>query len=181
MTLYTGRGDEGETDVSGQRVRKDHYRVEAVGAVDELNAALGVVISLPLEGEGASLLTEIQNDLFTVGAELGLPPGVQRPKKSVSLPPEAMAKLERGIERIQADVGPQRAFVLPRGSREAALLHYARTVARRVERRVVALASRETVNPVILSYLNRLSSLLHAMALKANKDAGVVERNPTYP
>ncbi|MEE9236541.1 MAG: cob(I)yrinic acid a,c-diamide adenosyltransferase [Thermoplasmata archaeon] len=182
MTPYTGRGDKGETDLmGGPRVSKDHYRVEAIGEVDELNAALGVVVALLPQGEISEFLTDVQNDLFTVGAELSLPPESRPVKEFTPLPEERVEKLERAVGAIDTEVEPRRVFVLPGGSREAALLHYARAVTRRAERRVVALAQRETVNPAVLSYLNRLSSLLFAMALKVNRDEGVEEKNPTYP
>ncbi len=180
MTLYTGRGDEGETDLlGGKRVRKDDLRIEAVGAVDELNAALGLVTSFLGRGEALEILEEVQNRLFTVGAEIGQGPG--KALRSYSpLAEAAVAVLEEAIDRLETRVGEQRAFVLPGGSREAALLHYARAVTRRAERKVVALASKEELNPQILRYLNRLSSLLHALALHANVEAGVEERHPSY-
>ncbi|MFQ5837725.1 MAG: cob(I)yrinic acid a,c-diamide adenosyltransferase [Thermoplasmata archaeon] len=181
MSLYTGRGDQGETDLmGGPRVRKDHYRIEAIGAVDELNSALGLAISFLPSGEASEFLVEIQNDLFTIGAELSLSEEDRPVKAFTPLAAERVGRLEKTIGGIEEDVGPQKAFVLPGGSQQAAFLHFARAVARRTERRVVALGSRSHVNPQILRYLNRLSSLLHAMALKANRDAGVEERNPTY-
>lgn len=167
--------------MGGPRVRKDHRRIEAIGGVDELNAALGIAVTFLHEGEMRGLLIGVQNDLFTVGAELSLPEG-GRPRKALTpLNEDRIAALEEAIDTMGAELGDQHAFVLPGGSKEAALLHYTRAVARRAERRIVALASQEPVNPTILGYLNRLSSLLYAMALKANKDAGVEERNPTYP
>ncbi len=180
MTLYTGRGDEGETDLlGGKRVRKDHLRIEATGAVDELNAALGIVTSFLHRGEAMEVLEEVQNRLFTVGAEI-----VQESGKTISafapLSEAAVEGLEKATDSFEKSVGNQRAFVIPGGSREASLLHYTRAVARRAERRVVALASKEELNPQILRYLNRLSSLLHALALHANVEAGVEERHPSY-
>lgn len=182
MSLFTGQGDAGETDLmGGPRVRKDHPRVVAMGQVDELNAILGVVGALLPQGKATDVLLRVQNDLFTVGAELSLPPGGKPVKAFASLQEGRVGWIEEVLRSIDEVVGPQKAFVLPGGSREASLLHYARAVARRAERKVVALSVQERVNPVILRYLNRLSSLLHALALQANVDAGVEERHPSYP
>ncbi len=182
MALYTGRGDKGETDLmGGPRVRKDHPRVVALGEVDELNAALGVVIASLGEGEIADLLLKVQNDLFTVGAELSLSPEGRPVKRFNPLQPSRVGWLEDAIDRLAKEIGPQRAFVLPGGIEGAAFLHFARSVCRRVERRLVSLSSEQSLNPQVLRYVNRLSSLLYAFALKVNKDAGVEERNPTYP
>ncbi|MDX1534219.1 MAG: cob(I)yrinic acid a,c-diamide adenosyltransferase, partial [Thermoplasmata archaeon] len=174
MPLYTGRGDEGETDLLGARVPKTHERIEALGALDELNAALGVALALLPEGPDGEGLAAVQNDLFVVGAELATAP--EQPRGLASpLAGSRVAALEEAIERMEAELEPQKAFVLPGGSRGAAVLHYARAVARRAERRVVALDLTEAINPKILRYLNRLSTLLHAMALLANQKAGVEE------
>lgn len=166
--------------MGGPRVRKDHYRIEAMGEVDELNSTLGVAMAFLPEGYEASLLAEVQNDLFTIGAELSLPPEGRQVRPFEPLAEERVGRLEEVIRDMESVIGPQRAFVLPGGSQAGAMLHLARSVARRAERRVVALNAREPVNRQILRYLNRLSSLLHAMALKVNRDAGVAERNPTY-
>ncbi len=181
MPLFTGRGDRGETDLMGPRVRKDDLRVEAMGEVDELNAILGVVGAFLPPGEATEILLQVQNDLFTVGAELSLPPKGRRVKAFNPLAEERVGALEEALRRADEAAGPQNAFVLPGGSREAALLHYARAVARRAERRVVALSGREKVSPTIMRYLNRLSSLLHGLALQANVEAGKEERRPSYP
>ncbi|MFQ5986548.1 MAG: cob(I)yrinic acid a,c-diamide adenosyltransferase [Thermoplasmata archaeon] len=179
MPLFTGRGDEGETDLLGKRVSKDHYRIEVLGALDELNAALGVAYAAFGEDASAPLLQEAQNDLFTIGAELAVASG-DNLEVAPPLTGERVAALEAEIVGLEAKVGPQRAFVLPGGAPAAAHLHHARAIARRAERRTVALASEEDVNPEVLRYLNRLSSLLHAMALWANQRAGVEERHPRY-
>ncbi len=180
MTLYTRRGDEGDTDLlGGERVRKDHLRIEALGALDELNAALGVAMSFLESVEVIGVLERVQDTLFTVGAEIGTQPG----KSLGSFTPLSAAtvkEVERKTDELERKVGKQRAFVLPGGSQGAAMLHFARAVARRAEREVVKLDSQEKANPEILRYLNRLSSLLHALALHANAEAGVEERNPSY-
>lgn len=159
---------------------KDHRRIEVLGAIDELNAALGLALVSLSAGPDADLLGAAQNDLFTLGAELAMAPGLRSKKPAPPLGNERVAALEEAITRLDQEVGPQRAFVLPGGSTAAAHLHQARAVARRAERRTVTLASEEEVNPTILRYLNRLSSLLHAMALRANQEAGVDEVHPSY-
>ncbi|MFQ6012215.1 MAG: cob(I)yrinic acid a,c-diamide adenosyltransferase [Thermoplasmata archaeon] len=180
MPLFTGRGDEGETDLLGSRVSKDHHRIEVLGTLDELNAVLGLALTALPAGPDARLLDEVQNDLFTMGAELAVAPAGESPPLASPLDSRRVRVLETGIARLEGEIGPQKAFVLPGGSPAAARLHHARAVVRRAERRAVALASREEVNPEILRYLNRLSSLLHAMALGANQEAGVEERRPSY-
>lgn len=182
MPLFTGRGDAGETDLmGGTRVSKDHARIEALGVVDELNSLLGAVLAFLDAEEGRPLLSEVQNTLFSLGAELSLPVNT-RPSATFSpIAPEQVHALERAISDLEKRVGPQRAFVLPGGTPGAALLHVARAVARRAERRVVALAAQEDLNPEVVRYLNRLSSLLHALALRANQEGGIPERHPTYP
>ncbi|MFQ5908201.1 MAG: cob(I)yrinic acid a,c-diamide adenosyltransferase [Thermoplasmata archaeon] len=179
MPLFTGRGDGGETDLLGSRVPKDHRRIEVLGALDELNAALGVALASQPDAPGSPLLEEVQNDLFIVGAELAMAPGESR-RLAPPLERRRVDALEEAIRRLEGDIGPQKAFVLPGGTLEAAHLHFARAVVRRAERRVVSLAAEEEVNTEVLRYLNRLSTLLHALALRANQEAGVAERQPSY-
>ncbi|MFQ5919205.1 MAG: cob(I)yrinic acid a,c-diamide adenosyltransferase [Thermoplasmata archaeon] len=163
----------------GGRVSKTHRRIEALGALDELNAALGVALAAIAEGAQADLLERVQNDLFTVGAELATAP--EQPRGlAPPLGHDRVQDLEEAIADLETKLDPQKAFVLPGGSQAAAHLHYARAVSRRAERRVVALDSEEAVNPETLRYLNRLSTLLHALALWANREAQVEERHPRY-
>jgi len=175
MRIYTKTGDRGETGLlGGVRVPKSHRRVEAYGAVDELNAFLGLVRAT-LDGEIGGLLAEIQRDLFTIGAQLA---DVRREGKRSAredLPEERIAHLEAVIDRYEETLPPLRAFILPGGTREGALLHLVRTVCRRAERRIVALDREEQVSPVILAYLNRLSDLLFVLARAVNRQAGVEE------
>ncbi len=177
---YTGKGDAGETSLTGARVMKDHLRVEALGAVDELNAALGVAMAHVTSAGRRRTLEEVQNVLFTLGAELSASGG-EAPKADLPrIEEDHVGSLEAAIEGLR--VAPLESFVLPRGSEAAAQLHLARAVARRAERRVVALAGApgEVVRPPVLQYLNRLSTLLFTMALRENEAAGVEERPPTY-
>ena len=171
--LYTRTGDTGQTALfGGGRVAKDHPRVEAYGAVDELNSTLGVAISaLPdRSGRVAAALQSVQNELFNLGSELASETGRKAEAGRLFLAPEAkIAALERLIDEYDARVPPLRTFILPSGSQAGALLHLARTVCRRAERAVVRLAREEPVNPAILTYLNRLSDLLFVLARYVNK------------
>lgn len=172
MWLYTKRGDSGMTDLIGARVRKSHPRVDAYGAVDELNAVLGMVRSVLDDKQLASKVERIQRDLFALGAELATSPNTPPPLK---LSYARLKALERQIDSFQAEVPTPRHFVLPGGSLAAALVHLARTVCRRAERRVVALAEQEPVRPLVVKYLNRLSDWLFAFALVVNKRRGEAE------
>jgi cob(I)alamin adenosyltransferase len=155
-------------------VPKDHARVAAYGAVDELNAALGVALAHPLDADARAELDHIQGDLFTVGAELATPPG----RESASLPrvPEAWAgRLETWIDRHEESLPPLRTFILPGGTPAAAALHLARAVCRRAEREVVHLGHAEPVGGPLLRYLNRLSDYLFVLARAVNTRAGVAD------
>jgi cob(I)alamin adenosyltransferase len=172
--IYTKTGDQGETSLGdGTRVVKDHPRVAAYGDVDELNAVLGLLrASLPANGgeEEAALLRDIQNDLFDVGADLCVPlsaPPTEDARLRVRA--EQAVRLERAIDRFNAELAPLTSFILPGGSLAAAWCHLARTVCRRAERSVVALGRREPLNPQIVIYLNRLSDLLFVLARVFNR------------
>ena len=162
----------------GGRLAKDHPRVEAYGTVDELNSTLGVAISfLPARGEIAKALGSVQNELFNVGSELASgTEGKAAEAARLFVNAEAkIASLERLIDQYDAKVPPLRTFILPSGTQAGAMLHLCRTVCRRAERAVVTLAHDELVNPVILSYLNRLSDLLFVLARYVNRAAGKPE------
>ena len=180
--IYTKTGDNGTTGlIGGKRVPKDSMRIETCGTVDELNAMLGVVRSCGLDEEAEGTLLRIQDQLFTLSANLALPEEANRARfKIPPLTGEHVAALEKDIDRIQASMGPLRQFVLPAGSKIAALLHLARTVARRAERRCVSLAEKEPVPQEILRYLNRLSDLLFVLARRTNILAGRSETNPGF-
>ena len=174
--IYTKTGDRGTTALGdGRRVAKDHPRIEAYGTVDELNSVLGLAISSGLDAEAAALLRRIQNDLFDLGADLCVPErraGRKTPARApLRVGAAHVGPLEQAIDRFNAALHPLRSFILPGGGTASSWLHLARTVCRRAERRVVALARREKVNPDAIIYLNRLSDLLFVMARRAN-DAG---------
>ncbi|MEM2908694.1 MAG: cob(I)yrinic acid a,c-diamide adenosyltransferase [Candidatus Bilamarchaeaceae archaeon] len=163
MPIYTKIGDKGDTiTLSGKKVRKDDPQVEAYGCVDELNAAIGVVIAFTDDNELREILIDVQKDLFIVGAELAI-------GSTKKLTPAKTEKLEKIIDKIEPQLPYLANFVIPGGSKTAALLHLARTISRRVERRVVAAARTAKINPEILKYLNRLSDLLFVLARYANR------------
>jgi cob(I)alamin adenosyltransferase len=184
--IYTRTGDKGLTALgSGRRVSKAHVRIEAFGTVDEANAALGVARLHTREPEFAALdamLARIQNELFDVGADLCLPETAKRHGRApLRLLPAQVSRLEGEIDALNAELAPLRSFVLPGGHPAAAHLHLCRTVCRRAERLIVALAARrgETVNPVVLHYMNRLSDHLFVASRWINaKTAGDVLWSP---
>ncbi|MBR0683411.1 cob(I)yrinic acid a,c-diamide adenosyltransferase [Roseomonas eburnea] len=165
--ITTRGGDGGETSLGdGRRVRKDALRIEAIGAVDEANAALGLV---RLHGAEDAMLSRIQNELFDVGADLCVP-GEAGARLRVA--DTQSARLEAEIKEMNAALAPLTSFVLPAGSAAAAHAHLARTIVRRAERVVVALAAVEEVNPAVIRYLNRLSDHLFVLSRRFNAAAG---------
>lgn len=178
MKLYTKHGDDGSTGlIGGTRVPKNDPRVAAYGDVDETNAALGVVIAGCNDDETIVMLRHIQAELFVLGSELATPAGEQ-PRFQIG--ESHVKQLERWIDAASAEVAPLRNFVLPGGTATAADLHLARTVCRRAERAVVALAQMQPVGQWAIVYLNRLSDFLFAMARQANKRSSV-EDIPWHP
>ena len=175
MKIYTKTGDAGETSLFDQtRVRKSDARVDAYGEVDELNACLGVARSAVSDADITSLIDELEKDLFALGSRLADPSAriASRVTKAV-IGPANVTKLEEAIDRLETELPPLRAFILPGGSPGGAALHFARTVCRRAERRAVALG--EGVEPILVVYLNRLSDLLFVMARAVNRRAGIAE------
>lgn len=176
MKIYTKTGDAGETGLfAGARVRKDDVRIEAYGTVDELNAALGLARSESLPMEIDQTLERVQSELFSVGAELATP---QPEKHGMALIGDPhVGVLERAIDNLEAGLPPLRNFILPGGSRGGALLHVARGICRRAERRVVTLAGAPgaEISPRIVRYLNRLGDYLFVAARFASVDAGAHE------
>jgi len=174
--IYTRTGDGGETSLfGGGRVPKNHQRVAAYGAVDELNAGVGLaVVTVPTDVL-RSRLQAIQHDLFAVGSALATAPAAEgRTRPTIpDVPMGRVAEMETWMDQAQQALAPLREFVLPGGTPAAAALHLCRTVCRRAEREVVALAATEEVDAGVVQYLNRLSDLLFCMAREANAAAGV--------
>lgn len=174
--IYTKTGDDGETGLfGGPRVAKDDVRIEAYGAVDEVNSFLGLARCEKLSTETDALLAAVQNELFSLGAELATPNPSKHGTELISQ--RQIEALEQAIDKHDAKLAALRTFILPGGTRAAALLHVARTVCRRAERRVVTLrrTNRNTVRTECIVYLNRLSDLLFVLARAANAGAGQVD------
>jgi cob(I)alamin adenosyltransferase len=176
VRIYTKTGDSGQTSLfDNTRVSKADPRVDAYGEVDELNAQLGSVCASGVDADLADEIEKIQKELFAVGARLADPRSriAERVTKA-AIEEKDITRLERLIDTLEAEVPPLRRFILPGGSSSGALLHQARTVCRRVERRIVALGP-QAVEPIVIVYLNRLSDLLFVMARAANHRAGMPE------
>jgi cob(I)alamin adenosyltransferase len=157
--IYTRTGDAGTTGLAdGSRVTKDAPRIEAIGAVDELNSVLGALLAEELPDAVRACLDNVQNDLFDLGGELSVPGHAIMSKAHVE-------RLERALDGFND-------FILPAGARPAALAHVARTVCRRAERRLVSLSRKQKVAPALLAYVNRLSDLLFVLARGLNRVAG---------
>lgn len=158
MKIYTKGGDKGETSLyGGRRISKDDLRIEAYGTIDELNAHVGHLISVLGDGndERIAELLEIQNRLFTVGANLASDPQKEMP--TPDLFESDIEILELAMDAMDATLDPLRAFVLPGGSVANSVAHICRTVARRAERRIISLSNESEVNPLLIKYVNRLS------------------------
>jgi cob(I)alamin adenosyltransferase len=167
--LCTRTGDNGTTGLGdGSRTDKDDPRIEAIGTIDELNSALGLLLSHELPGDLTDRLSRVQHRLFDVGGELCLP-GQPSP---CAVGTEQIEELEAALEELNADLPPLREFILPGGSPAAAACHLARTICRRAERRLVSLGKIENLNPAGIMYLNRLSDLLFVIARQLNRLAG---------
>ena len=161
--IATRTGDDGTTGLGdGSRVAKDHLRVQALGDVDELNSTLGVLLAEPLPGAVRELLVAIQHELFNLGGELSIP-------GSELLSADAVMGLDQALAEHNAALPPLQEFILPAGTRSAALAHVGRTVARRAERAVVALSVADTLRAAPRQYLNRLSDLLFVLARVLNR------------
>ncbi len=174
--IYTKRGDTGLTSLGGgQRVPKDSMRVQAYGAVDELNSQIGVAIASGLCDRLTAVLPGIQNDLFNLGSDLCF---IEEDKVKYALPGisvDRVEKLETLVDEMTGIVGPLENFILPGGSLGAAHLHVARTICRRAERDATTLVGQEPIGEHVLAYLNRLSDALFVMARYENHEQGVAE------
>jgi cob(I)alamin adenosyltransferase len=173
MKLYTKTGDDGTTGLfGGGRIKKTSPRVDAYGTVDETNATIGLARAARQAPAIDAVLTRVQEDLFTLGAELACVPGKEGKMSMALLGDGDVLRLEGAIDEAVATCAPLTSFVLPGGSAQAAALHLARTVCRRAERAVLSIDDAPP-RPQVVMYLNRLSDLLFALARRANAHAGV--------
>jgi cob(I)alamin adenosyltransferase len=164
--IYTRTGDDGSTGLGdGSRIEKNSLRIEAIGTVDELNSAIGILLCNPLPESVQSTLVDIQHTLFDMGGELCIP-------ETTVITDDRVTALEQALDTLNADLPPLKDFILPGGSPAAAACHLARAICRRCERRTHSLSKAEPVNPATIQYLNRLSDLLFVMARHLNKAAG---------
>lgn len=168
--IYTRGGDRGKTSLgSHQRVSKNTPRIEAIGAVDELNAMLGLLMC-ECPKEHLDFLATIQHDLFDVGADLSVTEDLSSPARPLRITPSQVLRLEQRIDALNTQLAPLNSFVLPGGRPASGFCHVARTVARRAERRCVALMEQEPLNPTLIHYLNRLSDYLFVLARVLNSN-----------
>jgi len=184
MKIYTGTGDRGKTSLfSGERVSKDHRRIEAYGDVDELNSILGQLAAElhDLDIDLAAEIFRIQSDLFHIGAWLATTPGADSGRALTAVREANVQELETAIDRMENQLPPLQHFILPGGHRSAAMTHVARAVCRRAERRVIGLFEESTPEALpdsyhrLRVYINRLSDYLFVMARRINQLAGVEE------
>ena len=171
--IYTRGGDAGETSLGdGSRVSKLDGRIHAFGTVDELNAAIGVVLAGDVPGELRPVLERVQNELFDLGADLSVPTHVDG---RLRVEQSMVDRLEEDCDRFNAELPELKSFVLPGGTSAAAALHVARTICRRAERETLSLSHDEPIGELVLPYLNRLSDLLFVMARVENHERGIAE------
>ncbi len=176
MAFYTCSGDNGTTSIIGKcGIEKDDSRIEALGSFDELNAAVGVAATFSTSTDTISLLKAVQDDLHTICAEIAA--AVDNMPKITE---QHVERMEKVIDDAEKYLEPQKSFIIPGGSKEAALLQLARTIARRAERQLVNFSKKEEISPSLLKYANRLSSLFHVMARVENKRQNVAEEKPVY-
>ncbi len=174
--VYTKTGDKGRTSlVGGARVSKTHIRLEAYGTVDELNAQIGLLITYVTDGHDRDFLTNIQNQLFSVGSYLATDQEKTLLHAASQIASDQVEAMEQEIDRIDEQLPPLSAFVLPGGSRGATVCHVCRTVCRRAERRILSLADEVEISSVLLAYVNRLSDYLFVLSRKMNQDEKKIE------
>jgi cob(I)alamin adenosyltransferase len=180
--IYTHTGDDGTTGlIGGKRVSKDSLRIEAYGAVDELNAFLGLARSCAVSERVEAALRRVQDDLFSIGAALAVPEGVNPSDYRVPvIRDELIVQMEKEIDACEAALPPLRRFILPGGTTAGALIHVARAVARRAERCCVSLSRTERLDPGIVKYLNRLSDFCFVVARLVNREGAQPEIHPTF-
>lgn len=172
--IYTRTGDCGQTSlVGGKRVLKNHPRLEAYGTIDELSAHLGLLVTQLTDNNDQTFITSIQQTLFDLSALLATEP--ESSYQSTSLPSIHIATLEHEIDRQQAQLSPLHAFIIPGGSQVAAQAHICRTICRRAERYIIALAEQSEISSEIIQYINRLSDYLFILARTINARNGIHE------
>ncbi|MBB6325491.1 cob(I)alamin adenosyltransferase [Algoriphagus iocasae] len=175
MKIYTKTGDKGITSLlGGLRVPKSDLRIDAYGTIDELNSYIGLLRDQDVNQDRADLLKEIQDRLFTIGADLATVPGKENVKKP-DLHFEDIAMLELEMDKMEESLPPLTAFILPGGHQSVSFCHLARTVCRRAERITVELASFEQVSDLVIQYLNRLSDFLFVLGRAMGQELGVEE------
>jgi len=175
--VYTRKGDKGKTGlVDGSRVSKASPRVEAYGDVDELNSCLGLIRAEQSDPEIEDALRKIQNDLFIVGADLASPMSINVPR----IDKPYVDRLEKITDKLLKELDPLKEFILPGGSRVGSMVHIARCIARRAERRAVTVAEGDETNMQVIAYINRLSDLLFVMARAINKRANKREESVDF-
>ncbi|RRA97754.1 cob(I)yrinic acid a,c-diamide adenosyltransferase [Larkinella rosea] len=176
MKIYTKTGDQGQTSlIGGRRVSKAHHRIGAYGTVDELNSYIGLVRDQPVNENRKDLIKEIQDRLFTVGAELATDPEKTVKKPLPAIRDADITVLEKAMDEMDTGLPALRAFVLPGGHQSVSFCHLARTVCRRAERLVIALNDVEPVDPLVIQYLNRLSDYLFVLSRKMTQELGAEE------
>lgn len=174
--VYTRTGDDGTTALgTGRRMPKTALRIGAYGGVDELNTHLGVALAAGIADDLAEPLRRIQNELFRLGTELCVPEADKAKHPGPRIEARHVEALEQLMDRLSGQLEPLKKLIVPGGTAAAAQLHVARTVCRRAERYVLALAEQELVGPLVAQYLNRLSDALFVMARYQNRSAGVDE------
>lgn len=178
MKIYTKIGDEGKTFFFGcGMIHKDDPRIEALGALDELNSVLGIAISSITEEKLVQILNKIQNDLFQAGADLS---GYSFQGYEAKVTEDHVKEIEQLIDQLQHKLGFPEKFILPGGTISSSYLHFCRVITRRAERSLVKLNRILKLNPILLCYINRLSDLLYVLAREANKELNVKEQQPIY-
>lgn len=176
MKIYTKTGDKGKTSlVGGTRISKGDLQIESYGTVDELNSWIGVLRDLPVNESRKDILKEIQDRLFTIGADLASESEIVKQKKVPDLFDEDVEFLENTMDKMNEEIPPLRAFVLPGGDIAVSYAHVARTVCRRAERNIIRLNEVTEVNPLIIQYLNRLSDYLFVVSRKITQELGTEE------
>jgi cob(I)alamin adenosyltransferase len=174
MTLYTGKGDEGKSKVWGKKISKSSPKVNALGQLDELNSHLGLCRSTAKDEQIKELLLNIQNSIHWILAEVSGAPNI------APFPLEKTDHLEKRVNEFEKEIGPIKSFVVPGGSVLSAQFDITRTVCRRAERALREIAEAKEISEAITTYMNRLSSLLFALARTVNKRNNIREIKPTY-